>query len=68
MGPDCRTTVAYLERGCPVPASCSDVLSDVVDLFGVRVALTKEVVLEPAAKGALNEVSHNGKSTAVACS
>lgn len=49
----------FLERSCPVPVP-SDVLTDVVDSFEVRIASTKDEVLNLASKAALDEVSRDG--------
>ena len=59
--PVCRATMAYLERGCPIPFP-SDVLTDVVDSVRVQIAPTKDDVLELAGKSALVEVSHDGRT------
>lgn len=60
----CRPTAASLERGSPVSFT-SEVLSDAVDLFGVRIVLSKDEGLSLAGRAVLAEVSHDGATEAI---
>lgn len=52
--------LAYLQRGCPVLFS-SDVLTDVIDSFGIRI-VPKGEVRDLACKAAFVEASHDGET------
>lgn len=56
-----RTIVAVSERGCPTLFP-SEVQTDMVDLFGVCIAPTKDGVLDLASNAALVEASHDGEA------
>lgn len=57
--PVCRATLVYLDGDRPVPF-LRDVMADVADSFGVRIARTMYEVLDLASEAALIDVLHDG--------
>lgn len=60
----CRPIVANLKRGCSVPFP-SNVFPDVVGSLGVRIAPTKEGVLQLAENASLADVSHDRQTVSL---